>query len=353
MKRKAFIILTVVLLAASCKPQNNSSRTTLDLVEEILSDRENPYRSLIPSSTDPKGDICILGSASSCRQLSELLETCDERENVDGSHKGDGLPDFAGETLSSVILPIDGNQRETAVRAVLATLDTVYHVSPYDLEGIGRRPAAKLIVLADTEMAENGKFDIDTLFAETSCGIEVISPFEAMLGKILDNRGHSADIGVICNPGAALGETHKTVAAVCAGKSGVPECRCSVFAAQDSADLLTSFFDSYIEAGGSKALDAVLIDSYGVDMDAVEESLSAVMDLSRPESMKYGRLLNPGFKVLDSGSVAAELCYDILRSRNAFTHKVSFPRAVSFTTATHPGREDGSIVLIPALNVQD
>lgn len=353
MTRKTVFILSIVLLAASCKPQVNLTRSTIEFVREILSDKDNTYRSIFPSEPDPKGEICLIGSKESCVLLSEFISECDSRENVDGSHKSDGLPDFAGETVSSIILPESSSTRDAVVRTVLASLDTVYHVSPYDLEGIGRRNAAKVIVLTDVGIAEHGKFDVDTLFSAMSCGIPVISPFELMLSKVFAGRDHSADVGVICNPEAADTMSYSAVALEYAKENGLPDCRCTVFTSADSVDVLYSFFDNYLKSGETKPLDAIFIDNADVNMDDINESLSAIMDLSRPESMKYGRLLCPGFRILESGATTAEECFNLLRARNCFTHKISFPRCGYFDATDNPGKEDGSVVLIPKLNVQD
>lgn len=353
MTRKAVILISIILLAVSCRQQASSSRSTTELVREILSDRDNPYREMIPLSPDPKGEICLVGTARSCAMLAERFAACDSRENVDGSHRSDGLPDFAGETISSIILPENIDLQDGVVRSVLASLDTSYHVSPYDLEGIGRRMAAKVIVLADVCTAENGKFDVDTMFSALSCGIPAVSPFELMLSEVLDGRDHSADIGVIHSADASDSLSYPAVASMYARKNGVPECRCTTMAAPDSVNVLMAFFDRYLEAGETKPLDAIFIDNARVDMDAMYEALSYITDLSRPESMKYGRLLSPGFRILESGDVTCEECFNLLRKGNCFTHKVSFPRCVSFMTTPNPGLDGGNFVLIPIIDVQN
>ena len=363
MRIKSIILPLLCLAAVSCRPQAESARSTIQFVKDILESKGHPYRNILDAgiSMNPRGEICLVGESESCNYLAERFETCDSRENVDGSFKSDGLPDFAGETIVRIVdnacspyrAKIDeGNTsllRESAVRCVLLALDTLYNVSPYDMEGIGRRNIAKTIILAEPALSVYGKYDIDTLFHATSCVVPVVSPFELML----EGLKPGANIGIVCQDKYIGTSVYQEIASRYAADKGVPAFTCHCFSPVDSSAVLPAFLDEYVASGESLPLDALLIDDCSSSSEGVEETLEAIRDLSKPESMKYGRLVSESFTVVESGETVLKCCFDILRAANAFTHRVSFPRNVAFYTAPSPSKDDGSIVMIPLENVQN
>lgn len=361
---KAYLTAGICLMAAmSCRQQENPERSTIPFVKEILADRGGHYRQLIPSgdALSANGHIYLIGTAGTCDHLAGYMASCDLRDNVSGAHMIDGLPDFAGETIVSLSdsthsdISSAGNtgMRESAVRMVLAALDTIYHITPYDMDGLGRKAAAKVIILQDPALTAYGKFDVDTLFEATSCSIPVLSPMNLMLGKA--SAEHTPDnIGIICHERYADTRVYETVIEqYCSDKGikAIPHCTC--MALSDSTDALTTFLERYVELGGTEPLDVLIVDDCRIDMQSMEEKLEHIRDLSRPESLQFSKLLDSGFRILEPDSVVAEACFDIMRSKSAFTHRISYPRKQHFHTAPHPGGEDKAIVMIPTADVQD
>ena len=48
------------------------------------------------------------------------------------------------------------------------------------------------------------------------------------------------------------------------------------------------------------------------------------------ESLTYGNLISPGFRIVDSRSRICNAVYSILRSQNLFTHQISQPRQLDY-----------------------
>ena len=129
------------------------------------------------ASGSSDGSIFIVGEPLESLHLSEALMCSDDFDNVTGTAHPDALPDFAGEEICSLLdkanSPYRGYLkasnssflRDLTVRHVVESLDSAVFISPFDKEGMGRRKAAKLIVLASPYMAAYGRFDADTFFS--------------------------------------------------------------------------------------------------------------------------------------------------------------------------------------------
>ena len=179
-------------------------RPTIEYVEEIMNGTRERERSVLESSArpSPSSDISIIGNSAFCFAYADFLADYDERDNVSGAHSPDGLPDFAGESF--VCIAEDSSSaarirvsdtlglRRDAVMSMLCALDTVVHITPYDLEGSGRKPSSKLVVLADPCLAEFGLFDMDTLKRATGNSVPLVSTFDLMLAELFEARPGSS-----------------------------------------------------------------------------------------------------------------------------------------------------------------
>lgn len=354
--RKISIILSIALLAVSCGPQGAEWNNAIPFVRDIAVNSSNPWRSLLAEVTEPTpdGDICIIGGEASCLALAEKLATVDHRDNVDGSYNPDGLPDFAGETITCMVdtlglshSMIDAIRAgyldrvgETAVKYVLSTIDTVCHITLYDVDGIGSKNRAKLVILADPEFTVAGKSSVDTLFSAFDVRVRVLSPLEEMKKIVAQSEGTDRNIGILCRPDY---EGKDLYTGYFKGSTVLP-------AGQDST--LVNMMDRYIEGGNTRAFDNILCDDYAADVESIKNEIAQMISLMNEESLVYGKYFSKDFRFLDSSDVLAASCYDILRKDNTFTHNISKPKITVYYAHPDPdGRDD--CFFVPGTYVQD
>ena len=174
MKRFCRIVIAVaVLLSSSCTRRVESSYDTIRLVDDLVSDSLPALQRMARESCMPSGTIFIVGDPLSCLSLSEKMMNSDEFDNVDARMVSDGLPDFSGETIVSLLdfvnYPYDSlavteegrlSLRETAVRLSLAAIDSVSR--------------CKVLVLCSPELAVKGGDDVSDFFEKIGCDVPVI-----------------------------------------------------------------------------------------------------------------------------------------------------------------------------------
>ena len=368
---KAVSRVLLILSAASamwgCDRYVGPSRQTVPYVESVLAGSDRHTLGLLAASRVPlpSGSIVFIGNSADCNAFAEGFAACDERDNVDARPFPDGLADFAGETLVCISddYTVDFADtaacrafRERTVRKVVAALDTLAHVSPFDLEGLIRKPAAKLVILGDLEMCEYGGFDVDTLLRSTSCDIPVVHPVDHMFGTLFDSgRGRAMNIGVIADvDGVADSLRYVSAFMRHAARRGLSEdSRCFVFpSAAEGDSLLHRLVLSYAREN-RRPLDAVVVDDYGLDVDSLKSELADMISVMSESSMTYGRFLARDFVLMDVFGEVCSACHSILRERNLFTHDISQVQTVSYTPVDLPDSDDGSILLIPVSYVQN
>ena len=95
----------ILLLLSSCFQKKASYADTVPYVEGILADKYCHEAFVLRgnSSPDRNGSITIIGREGNCTKLAEVFSTLDARDNIDGTARPDGIPDFAGETLACII----------------------------------------------------------------------------------------------------------------------------------------------------------------------------------------------------------------------------------------------------------
>lgn len=363
--RLLYALFLLLLLVPACGDKGGVPRETIPLVSRILEDRACEEAGLIENAAkiSRDGDIYLLGKSSFCNRFAERFLYHDEKDNVDASALPDQLPDFAGETLVCLNTenpfgksrPSDNEQyrRDFTVRLVLSALDTVSHISPYDLDGLKHKNAAKIIIFGDPATAEFGLFDADTLLRSKSCDIPLLSPVDMMLEKVFSSKaGRAVNVGILADlsqcDASVYAQRFREKAAECnAGGS-----KCVIFPTENRDSLLHGLLDSY-SAGNEKPLDAVLVDDIGLDIRSLKFELADLLSILNESSMTYGRMIADGFLLLDSFNTVADFVYDYLRSRNLFTHNIAKPQVVNYLPIPKPETEDGSIILIPSSYVQN
>ena len=340
----ALILAAPALL--SCQRNVTPPRPTIPLVRQIIAERGGAVHKKLaaynPSS--PAGPVCIVGEPERCLYLSEALMTVDRYDNVTGSAHADGLPDFAGEEFLSLLdranAPYGGYigasntawLRELAVRHVLDCLDTVSFVSHYDKEGMGRREAGKMVILASPYMAAYGRFDADTLFTVLAKGTPVISPVDLMFDEALGSLRAPANIALLADSTAITDGVYQTVFEESVRRTGL---RGSLLipSAPAREKVLASFLDAYEAAGYTKPLDALVVDDFGVSIDSLNAELASVRVELSDESLRYGKMLSPAFRIIDIRSLVTRVCYARMRKDNSFTHNIAYPKADALISA--------------------
>lgn len=358
-------LLALLTLSAACRRQVVETRPTIPLVREILADKSGPRMQMLRDlQPKPASDITLIGSDFACERLAEQFYFRDLKDNVDARFEEDGLPDFSGETFACIEDSLDYRtfvaagqteelRRQTVMR-VLAALDTVVHISPYDLEGLATKASSKMIVLADPFLAEYGGFDVDTLLQSTGCGIPVIRPIELMIDRAFEVGGRwDLSVGIICDPRFADSRIYERIFARKAAERGAKGASCVVMGVAERDSVLHHFLSDYLEAGNTKPLDAILIDDLAVRPDSLKNELADIVSVMNESSMTFGRLISRNFVFLDTFDSVADCCYALLRENNLFTHNIAKPQVSVYRPVRKPESGDGSIILIPGSYVQN
>ena len=353
------LILTALL--SSCAQSVSTPRPATALVQEIASDRSDPRHSLLASvpSADRFGDLVLVGSPQMCDHYSEALLGADFHNNADGSLCPDGLKDFSGETVVCITDPLfeasEDRLRDFAVRMSVAAVDSVYNLGRYDLDGLGRKRGAKQIILCDPEFSLWGRFDADTLFALTGCGIRIFSPIEEAINAVLGRESdHPLNIALLGPEEKVLSGIYTDVAAEQFALHRARGAELHPFAVTDTTDILPAILDHYRESGGEKPFDHLIIDDPAVQPAALEESALRILSVMCPESVTYGKLLSRGFRVTSSAQALTAACYDALRKENLFTFKIALPAASRYCAVSRPdGSGEGYMTVPEDSYVQD
>lgn len=345
--KRTFLFLTSILLLSACGGKARLGKPTIPYVRTLIKDASLPQHKLVSGYVpDRDGALYLLGSAGRCNPLRDKFLESDIYDNVDGSLKSDGLADFAGETICAVSdfanapyrrFVEEGREealREITVRGVLATMDTLCYVGEYDRSGMGRKPRAKVVVLASPYASEYGLYDVDSLFSALGCRLPVVSPLRVMLDRVFAGRNTDAMVGVISPKGDLASGSYTAFVQEISGRKGLHGSECVVFQSDTSkADPLIAFLDNYMAAGYTRPLDALLIDDYSLDAEAIALSFKMLTDPLGGQSLGYGNIFADDFRLLDARRAVVEECYRLLRGHNLFTHKIAQPKSLDFITS--------------------
>lgn len=345
------MIALAMLALASCARKEADRTGTIEYVREIISGADSGLQDLVRNynEADRSKSIFVAGPMDRSVQVLRTLQTFDRFDNVDGRIAPDGLPDFSGETVCAVydmdFEGVSGNEalRRAGVRSVLQTMDTTCFVSPYDKSGLGRKPAAKIVLLASPQAAV-ATADIDTLFTALGCTLPVISPLKLALERFFARKGAPASILVISDEANASGEAYNACAALVCKASGIAASSCFV-RAQVSDHPLLDILNEYSASGADKPADLLIIDNPEVDPAAVRADLATIRSVMNEESLLYGNLISKDFHVADLGREGAEECYRALRKQNLFTHKVAYPKVLEYMSVSSPADSISEMLL--------
>ena len=354
----------ILLLLSSCFQKKASYADTVPYVEGILADKYCHEAFVLRgnSSPDRNGSITIIGREGNCTKLAEVFSTLDARDNIDGTARPDGIPDFAGETLACIIDSLsyryvlksgdESTVRAHTARLVMAGLDTISHLSPYDLEGLDSKPKSKIVILADSYMARYGGFDVDTLFNSYACGVDVIDPVSLMLDKVIEAYPlRAVNVALLYDGSLSESELYTSRFAEYTTKRGAGGSTLLTMPYNASDTLVRTMLDSWRQRSRDR-IDAIIVDDANADSESLKAQIADLISIMNESSITYSRYLQDSCLLLDVYGEVFSYCYDFLRKNNLFTHYISTPQLESYRPVFRPDTKDGSIMLIPASYVQ-
>ena len=367
--RTAVLVIFAFAVSVSC--QNRRRPVSAPLVREILQDKSSREYQLISASSklNPQGEIVVIGSERAVTILSEKMAVIDVRDNVDGSFGSDGLPDFAGETITCIIdttgrpeelMYVDDVSKEMIesgkyfLNGFINALDTLYHETPFDLEGIGRRTPAKMIISADPLLTDLIRYDVDTLFSALGSKVHLLAPVDELSGAILNSRsGRDVVAAVMHDPMFENSDIFVHRFMDNASMAGSYGSSVSSFPTPKDADnLFTAFIDEYAAAGYSRPINVIAVADFGVDFEAFKNDCASSLSILSEDSAKYSKYLAKDFSLVSSLEIIIAKCYDTLREDNIFTHIIANPQIVTYYC--HPDPQDRFVsFLVPASYVQN
>jgi len=167
------LLIMSVIASSSCARRVENGYKTIAYVNSLLTDSLSQLRTLAESNCKPSGAIVLVGDPSGCLRLSEIMMNCDDFDNIDARKVSDGLPDFAGETIVSLLDFADTayesrsaskegqtSLRELAVNNALAAL---------------KLPSrCKILLICCPVLSEYGGSDVADLFERIGCDVPVI-----------------------------------------------------------------------------------------------------------------------------------------------------------------------------------
>ena len=169
----AVLFLAIFLAPAGCGRRVESAPEMLGLVEDLLSDPSPSLQMMARLAGKASGPVVIVGDPKQSLLLSEKMMLCDDFDNVDARRVEDGLPDFSGEEIVTILdfvnAPYDSvpdteegrtSLREIAVRNALAALDTTIR--------------CKFLIICSPVLAENGGDDVSEFFEKLGCDVPVL-----------------------------------------------------------------------------------------------------------------------------------------------------------------------------------
>lgn len=345
--KKLIPLLPVLLAVLACQQRPVAVRDTIPYVKQLAVDTAGTF-SLVKSylTAGTKGSIAIIGEPEESLSLAAAFEKADRVDNIDGKASRDSLPDFAGESFDVVMdlynapygrmaASSPDSLREVTVRNAVMAVDTVAYSNALEATSRLVKSKAKILVFSSSYPVEYGLFDVDTLFRMASREPLILTPVDAMVGAA--RRSGCKRVAVWAS--AALKPAYEA-----AGEAAGLDV--TVVSTSDRPLLRTAFRDMlrlYREARPDGVLDAVLLDSFTVDVDELSAELEHIHRQITEEDMAFDRLLAPQFRFIEPNTSLTEACYRLLRERNLFTHNIARPAVRYYRTEEN---RDGGYVLV-------
>ena len=355
----------IFLLLTSCISQREESADVLPYIHEFLSDKNSREYALLKrdSANDVYGDITFLGRSDAADLFATRFAEYDEHDNVDGKPETDMLKDFAGETLSCIsenllsVDPVDSISvsgfRTKAVKSVFAALDTLSYVSLYDSYGLGRKNSSKIFILGSPEHSIWTERDLAYIAGSSGTTLRVISPLNQILDRLFKrHKGKPLRLGIIVPQDGADPKVYEELFRSKAKEFAYDDAECVVYPSVSDSLLYRLILD-YSTRPDVLPLDAVLVDDYSLDVDGLRLQQAEMLSIMNESSLTFGRMLSENFDIYDSFQEAANSLYGILRQNNLFTHNISQPQVIHFSSVLRSDESGESVILIPVPYVQN
>ena len=352
MRRYSVIVAAVLLsvLFTSCREKAHKGRPTIGLVENILAEKVSE-ESLILKNIEARnvsGTIAVVGPSNLSYPLAMRFAGCDDFDNVDGRRISDQLPDFAGETIDMVLDEANfdyhsfvasgdtDSLRAVTVRNLLAVLDNKCYSSVYDLDNTLQKKSSKAVLFPSPYMSAYGAFDVDTLLRSRGIKLPVIFPARKAFRTLLEKEGEELCVAVLTDSIIASDLIHKKIFEEVSKEMGISGAECKVFHSDTIDSVLDNVLRIYSQAGGSRCINAILVDDIHVYSSELRASLEELAVARDAESIAMRKLIAADCRVIDTSELSTEECYKALRNNNLFTHEVAYPRVNGFVTAASP-----------------
>lgn len=171
---EVILLLTLsVIVASSCSRRVENGYKTIAYVNSLLTDSLPQLKALAESNGKPSGAIVLIGDPKGCLRLSERMMLCDVFDNIDARETGDGLPDFSGETIVSIL-----NFDDTAYVSKVGTRGGQTFLRELTVDGALaalRCPSrCKILIICSPVLSEYGGGDVRDLFERIGCDVPVI-----------------------------------------------------------------------------------------------------------------------------------------------------------------------------------
>lgn len=348
--KKVLPLICCFLSLVSCERKGgNDGRKAIPYVSELLSGAVPGFELLKNSNeTGSVGSIYVCGASSECAYLCDSLMNMDMYDNASGARYPDYLADFSGETIvsvedstlkSSLSYLEDGDTtdlRTLAVNLLLGALDTSCYLSRFDNMGLGRKKAAKQLILTDPAFALYGKYDLDTLLSASGCDVKVMIPAVCAFEELKSNYEKTPDVAVMTDVAPGSYQFYSDICSEYFGALAEVYCHAS--------GSLFEFMDAYIEDVGKTPLNAIVVDCCAVNMKDLYKDYSRMTDVMCEDYVVYGQLFSKDFKFVSALRSVARVSYSDMRKRNLFTHNISLPASENYCFI--PSRDDSSFIKI-------
>ncbi len=354
MTRKFAILFLALMALVACKKEHSVPRETIALVHSIVTDTTTVHDLAANAGwRGADGSIALVGEPVDVALLARRFQHADRRDNVDGRHQRDSLPDFAGEKFDAILDAYNApyshftasansldSLREVAVKGALHAWDTISYRSATDHRGLLRKESAKILIYTSSLQARYGLFDVDTLQQLVGGKCHLVSPVDVLIDSTLA-RG-ARNIAVWASN--AVRETEVWENALAARKR--TDVTLAVFTPQKALDVRTQLRDllrQYQVTG--LPLDALIIDDYQVNMAPLQSELGLIRLCGTEEDATFDKMLTSGFQFYNPTDAIIDNTYTYLREHNLFAHRITKPQMKYYESAES---ESGMIVLVEA-----
>lgn len=337
----------VLLSLVACHERKVVLQDTIPYVKQLAVDTADTYP-LLQSyrSAGTRGSIVLIGEPEATLSLAAQFKSVDAVDNIDGKAVSDSLPDFAGESFDVVMDLYNApytrmassspdSLREVAVRNAVMAVDSIAYSNALDASSRLPKSRAKVFVLASSLLTEFGRFDIDTLFKMVEREPVILTSVDAMLDEA--KRSGCRRVAVWAP------EQARPAYEAAAQKAGLDLALVPMTGNGNPEPAFRDVLRVYRADHPNVVLDAVLLDSFTADLDALYAEQEHIHRQITEEDMSLDRILAPHFRFIEPKTSLSAACYRLLREKNLFTHDIAYPSVRYYQTEEG---WDGDFVLV-------